>query len=76
MEDFKLNFNENYLGGGMTIPEILDDFPDLAPEGGRRGPVITFVVAKSEGSKSGAPISGRWPSLFESWALHFRVPRP
>ena len=22
----------DYLGGGMTIPEILDDFPDLTPE--------------------------------------------
>lgn len=22
----------DYLGGGMTIPEILDDFPDLAAE--------------------------------------------
>jgi len=22
----------DYLGGGMTVPEILDDFPDLAPE--------------------------------------------
>jgi uncharacterized protein (DUF433 family) len=22
----------DYLGGGMTVPEVLDDFPDLAPE--------------------------------------------
>lgn len=22
----------DYLGGGMTIPEVLDDFPDLKPE--------------------------------------------
>lgn len=22
----------DYLGGGMTIPEVLDDFPDLTPD--------------------------------------------
>lgn len=21
----------DYLGGGMTVPEVLDDFPDLTP---------------------------------------------
>ncbi len=22
----------DYLGGGMTVPEVLDDFPDLTPD--------------------------------------------